>query len=40
MADYDKYYQTENLFGEPYAGLIEFFKNYEPKGKPICKAYT
>lgn len=35
MADYDKYYQTENLFGDPYAELIEFFKNYEIKGKLI-----
>lgn len=35
MADYDKYYETENLFGEPYAELIEFFKKYEPKGKLI-----
>lgn len=35
MADYDKYYKTENLFGEPYAELIAFFKNVEPKGKLI-----
>ncbi|MCF7826337.1 MAG: class I SAM-dependent methyltransferase [Candidatus Marinimicrobia bacterium] len=32
MADYDKYYQTENLFGKPYKELIEYFRNYEPKG--------
>lgn len=25
---YDKYYQTENLFGEPYPELIEFFAEY------------
>lgn len=35
MADYDKYYQTEDLFGEPYPELIDFFKQYEPKGKLI-----
>jgi tellurite methyltransferase len=35
MADYDKYYKTENLFGEAYSELIEFFRQYEPKGKLI-----
>jgi 2-polyprenyl-3-methyl-5-hydroxy-6-metoxy-1,4-benzoquinol methylase len=35
MADYDKYYKTEDLFGEPYPELIDFFKRYEPKGKLI-----
>jgi 2-polyprenyl-3-methyl-5-hydroxy-6-metoxy-1,4-benzoquinol methylase len=30
---YDKYYQTENLFGEPYPELIEFFTEYPKKGK-------
>ncbi|MDO6674267.1 methyltransferase domain-containing protein [Tenacibaculum sp. 1_MG-2023] len=30
---YDKYYQTENLFGEPYTELIEFLANYPKKGK-------
>ena len=35
MADYDKYYKTENLFGDPYQELIDFFKNYNPKGKLI-----
>ena len=30
---YDKYYQTENLFGEPYPELIEFFAEYPKKGK-------
>ncbi|MCG8309919.1 MAG: class I SAM-dependent methyltransferase [Cytophagales bacterium] len=35
MADYDKYYKTEDLFGEPYPELIDFFKSYEPKGKLI-----
>jgi tellurite methyltransferase len=33
MADYDKYYETENLFGDAYPELIDFFRNYEPKGK-------
>jgi 2-polyprenyl-3-methyl-5-hydroxy-6-metoxy-1,4-benzoquinol methylase len=35
MADYDKYYKTEDLFGEPYPELIDFFRQYEPKGKLI-----
>lgn len=35
MADYDKYYKTENLFGEPYPELIDFFRQYEPKGRMI-----
>ncbi|NER10443.1 Tellurite resistance protein TehB [Muriicola jejuensis] len=30
---YDKYYQTENLFGEPYSELIEFFDEFPNKGK-------
>ncbi len=30
---YDKYYQTENLFGEPYPELIEFFNKYPKNGK-------
>jgi len=30
---YDKYYQTENLFGQPYPELIDFFSNYPKKGK-------
>lgn len=30
---YDKYYQTENLFGEPYPVLIDFFTEYPKKGK-------
>lgn len=33
MADYNKYYETENLFGEPYPELLEFFKEYQVKGK-------
>lgn len=32
MADYDKYYQTEDLFGKPCPELIDFFKRYEPIG--------
>lgn len=35
MTDYDKYYKTEDLFGEPYPELIDFFRQYEPKGKLI-----
>lgn len=29
---YDKYYQTENLFGDPSPELIEFFAEYPKKG--------
>ncbi|MFC3878543.1 class I SAM-dependent methyltransferase [Algoriphagus namhaensis] len=34
-AVYDKYYQTENLFGEPYPELIEFFAGYPRKGNVL-----
>ena len=29
---YDKYYQTENLFGAPYPELIAFFSEFPQKG--------
>lgn len=32
---YDKYYQTENLFGKPYPELMEFFADYPAKGKVL-----
>ncbi|GAB4420923.1 MAG: hypothetical protein OHK0039_35150 [Bacteroidia bacterium] len=32
---YDAYYQTENLFGEPYPELIAFFTEYPRKGKVL-----
>ncbi len=32
---YDNYYQSENLFGEPYPELIEFFANFPKKGKVL-----
>jgi len=32
MTSYDKYYNTEDLFGDPYPELVEFFKKYAPKG--------
>lgn len=32
MVIYDKYYMEENYFGKAYIGLIDFFKNHEPKG--------
>ncbi|MGB5693448.1 MAG: methyltransferase domain-containing protein [Flavobacteriaceae bacterium] len=32
---YDKYYQTENLFGEPYPELIKFLAEYPKKGKVL-----
>lgn len=31
--EYDKYYQTENLFGEPYPELIKFYSELKNKGK-------
>lgn len=30
---YDKYYQTENLFGEPYPELINYFSTHPSRGK-------
>lgn len=30
---YDTYYQTKNLFGDPYPELIEFYSKIEEKGK-------
>jgi len=30
---YDKYYETENLFGNPYPELIDFYSNIKSKGK-------
>jgi 2-polyprenyl-3-methyl-5-hydroxy-6-metoxy-1,4-benzoquinol methylase len=32
---YDKHYLEENLFGAAYGELIEFFENYEHKGKVL-----
>ena len=32
---YDKYYQTENLFGQPYPELMDFFSEYPKKGKVL-----
>ncbi len=31
--EYDHYYQTENLFGEPYPELIRYFAGIRKKGK-------
>jgi len=31
MADYNKYYQTRELFGDAYPELLDFFKKNEPK---------
>lgn len=31
--EYDNYYQTENLFGNPYPELIDFYTKIEKKGK-------
>ena len=30
--EYDKYYQAENLFGDPYPELVRFYAAIEPKG--------
>lgn len=32
---YNKYYQTENLFGQAFPELIDFFANYRTKGKVL-----
>jgi 2-polyprenyl-3-methyl-5-hydroxy-6-metoxy-1,4-benzoquinol methylase len=32
---YDKYYQTKNLFGDPYPELIQFFEEYPRKGNVL-----
>lgn len=32
---YDKYYQTENLFGEAYPELLDYFGKLEHKGKVL-----
>lgn len=29
---YDKYYKKRDYFGEPYDGLVDFFRKFEPKG--------
>lgn len=33
MTIYDRHYQTEELFGEPFPELIDFLSNHEPKGR-------
>lgn len=35
MPEYDKQYQDENLFGEPYPGFVSFMAAWEPKGKVL-----
>ena len=32
-SEYDKYYQNENLFGEPYPELIKFYSGIPERGK-------
>lgn len=32
---YDEYYKKQDYFGKPYKGFIDFFENYEPKGKVL-----
>ncbi len=33
--NYDDYYQTENLFGDPYPELVRFFTRLETRGKVL-----
>lgn len=33
--DYDKYYQADDLFGEPYPELLEYFARRSSKGKVL-----
>lgn len=35
MPSYNTYYKTLNLFGDPYPELIDFFRDYESKGKVL-----
>lgn len=35
MTIYNKYYQTKDLFGEPYKELVLFFDNLKEKGKVL-----
>jgi tellurite methyltransferase len=35
MSNYNQYYKTVNLFGEPYPELIDFFRRYEAKGNVL-----
>lgn len=35
MTTYDKYYEEEGLFGEPYPELIDFLKTYPEKGSVL-----
>ncbi len=32
MVEYDKHYQTPNLFGKPYKELTDYFKSYPKRG--------
>lgn len=34
-AAYDEHYKQKEYFGEPYEGLIDFFKSYESKGRVL-----
>lgn len=35
MVEYDKYYLETDYFGKSYKGLIDFFREYEPKGSVL-----
>jgi 2-polyprenyl-3-methyl-5-hydroxy-6-metoxy-1,4-benzoquinol methylase len=32
MSNYDKHYQQENLFGQPYPEFVAFMRDWQPKG--------
>lgn len=32
---YDDHYKTQNYFGSPYKGLLDFFESHTPKGKVL-----
>ena len=35
MSSYDKHYQQENLFGQPYPEFVTFMRDWEPKGSVL-----
>ena len=35
MVTYDKHYREPDYFGDPYPELVQFFSQYEPKGKVL-----
>lgn len=35
MSNYDKHYQQENLFGEPYPEFVAFMRDWTPQGRVL-----